>query len=485
MNIYIALIALSISFAQSLYCSQDIVASSVLLPRSVVNNPIYDISNLLKHIYEEDWKTYIGTVGIYQHSHHATDIANYFSINGTNTFTLNEGGTGDMNPAQIGLMPATNVGVTPDYYSSTITLQPFRRAVGIMADLHYQCTDNIWFQVKVAALQVSTTMNIVETDVNNIGGGVPNILNARNAFNNSFWVAGKISYTTVTRSGIDDIFLRFGYDPITYNNSPHRLGMYVYAMLPNNTKEILEYMFHPVVAGKYTVIGAGFSADFAPELFKNSSWSALLSFDARLGVGLDSWQPRTFDTTGNGVWSRYMLMSYQKNPDDVQYGVNVTTVNALLAQRAQAQATINLGFEGENWGANVGYNAWYRQAEKVLQFAPLENIFSIADLPQVSGALIGVTTSSSTANITQCVEPGTTNSMVSDAVFTSYTSTNFNQNSGTNPEAFTNTVWAGLRYTRLIDEAQATIGFNGSYEFVQRFGSIPTWSLWANVVVEF
>ena len=485
MNIYIVLITLSISCIQSLYCSDSIVASSVLLPRSVVNNPIYDITNLVKHSYEEDWKTYIGTVGIYQHSHHNADIANYFSINGTNAFTLDEGGSGDMNPAQIGLMPSVNVGVTPDYYTSTVTLQPFRRAIGIMADIHHQLTDKMWFQIKIAALQVSTTMDLIETDVNNIGGGVPNILNARNAFNNSAWIAGKISYASVTRSGIDDIFLRFGYDPVTYNNSPHRLGIYIYAMLPNSTKEILEYLFHPVVAGKYTVFGAGFSADFAPDLFKNSSWSALLGFDVRIGVGFNSWQPRTFDTTQNDVWSRYMLMSYQSNPDDVQYGVNVTTVNALLQQRGQAQATVNLGFEGENWGANVGYNAWYRQAEKVLKFAPLENIFSIADLPQISGALIGVTTSSSTANISQCVEPGKANSMISDAVFTPYNTANFNTQSGTNPEAFTNTVWAGLRYTRLIDQAQATFGFNGSYEFVQRFGSIPTWSLWANVVVEF
>ena len=485
MNIYIVLITLSISLMQSLYCAETIVASCVLLPRSVVNNPIYDIANLVKHSYEEDWKTYIGTVGIYQQSHNNTDIANYFSINGTNTFTLDEGGSGDVNPSQIGLMPIANVGVTPDFYTSTITLQPYRRAVGIMADIHHQFTDNTWFQIKIAALQVSTSMDIVETDVNNSGAGVPNIVNARNAFNNSAWIAGKISYASVTRSGIDDIFLRFGYDPITYNHGPHRLGMYIYAMLPNNTKEILEYMFHPIVGGKYTVIGGGVSADFAPDLFKDSSWSALLSFDGRLGIGFNSWQPRTFDITANDAWSRYMLMSYQTNPDDVQYGVNVTTVNALLQQRAQAQVTINLGFENENWGASVGYNAWYRQAEKVLKFASLENIFSIADLPQVSGALIGVTASSSTANISQTVEPALSNSMVSDAVFTPFTSANFNMKSGTNPEAFTSTVWAGLRYTRLIDEAQATIGFNGSYEFVQRFGSIPTWSLWANVVVEF
>ncbi len=485
MNIYIALITLSISFIQFLHCSETIVASSVLLPRSVVNNPIYDIANLVKHSYEEDWKTYVGTVGIYQHSHHSADIANYFSINGTNTFTLNEGGTGDMNPSQVGLIPSTNVGASPDYYTSTITLQPFRRAVGIMVDVHHQFTDNTWFQIKIAALQVSTTMDIVETNENLVGGGVPNILNARNAFNNSEWIAGKISYTSVTRSGIDDLFLRFGYDPITYNHGPHRLGMYIYAMLPNNTKEVLEYMFHPVVGGKYTVFGGGVSAEFAPDLFKNSSWSALLSLDARLGVGFNSWQPRTFDTTVNHAWSRYMLMSYQTNPDDVQYGVNVTTVNVLLQQRAQAQVTINLGFEGENWGMNVGYNAWYRQAEKVVQFAPLKNIFSIADLPDISGALIGLTTSSSKANVSQCVEPGTTNSMSSDAVFTPYNTANFNTKSGTNPEAFTNTVWAGLRYTRLIDEAQATLGFNGSYEFVQRFGSIPTWSLWMNVIVEF
>ena len=485
MNIYIALITLSISCVQFLYSAEDIAASSVLLPRSVVNNPIYDMANLVKHSYEEDWKTYVGTVGIYQHSHHNTDIANYFSLNGTNTFTLDEGGNGDVNPAQLGLMPIANVGTSPDFYTSTITLQPFRRAIGIMADIHHQFTDNTWLQIKIAALQVTTTMDIAEKNVTSSGGGVPNIINARTAFNNSSWGAGKISYASVTRSGIDDIFLRFGYDPIMYNNSPHRMGMYIFAMIPNNTKEVLEYMFHPIVGGKYTVLGGGVSADFAPDLFKSSTLSALLSFDARIGVGFNCWQPRTFDTKQNGVWSRYMLMSYQSNPDDVQYGVNVTTVNALLQQRAQAQVTINLGIEGENWGALVGYNAWYRQAERVIQFAPLENIFSIADLPQVSGALIGVTTSTSTGNISQTVEPGLVNSMNSDAVFTPYTSANFNTKSGTNPEAFTNTVWAGLRYVRLIDQAQATIGFNGSYEFVQRFGSIPTWSLWANVVVEF
>jgi len=485
MNIYIALIALSMSCIQSLYGSDSIVASSVLLPRSVVNNPVYDISHMLKHVYEEDWKTYIATVGIYQHSHHAADIANYFSLNGTSSFTLDESGAGDINPVQIGLMPSVNVGVTPDYYSSTLTLQPLRRAIGIMVDIHHQLTDSTWFQIKIAALQVSTTMDLVESDLNNSGSGVPNIVNARNAFNNPEWIAGKISHSLVTRSGIDDIFVRFGYDPVTFSKSPHRIGMYAYAMIPNSTKEVLEYLFHPIVGGKYTVIGGGFSGDFAPELSKDSTWSALIGFDARLGIGLNSWQPRTFDTTQNDVWSRYMLMSYQGNPDDVQYGVNVTTVHALLAQRAQAQATITLGCESENWGAHVGCNFWYRQSEKVLQFAPLENIFSIADLPQISGALIGITTSSCTANVSQCVEPGKANSMVSDAVFTPYSSANFNTQSGVNPAACTSTIWAGLRYTRLIDEAQATLECNGSYEFVQRFGSIPTWSLWANVVVEF
>lgn len=259
MNIYIALITLSISCVQFLYSAEDIAASSVLLPRSVVNNPIYDMANLVKHSYEEDWKTYVGTVGIYQHSHHNTDIANYFSLNGTNTFTLDEGGNGDVNPAQLGLMPIANVGTSPDFYTSTITLQPFRRAIGIMADIHHQFTDNTWLQIKIAALQVTTTMDIAEKNVTSSGGGVPNIINARTAFNNSSWGAGKISYASVTRSGIDDIFLRFGYDPIMYNNSPHRMGMYIFAMIPNNTKEVLEYMFHPIVGGKYTVLGGGVS----------------------------------------------------------------------------------------------------------------------------------------------------------------------------------------------------------------------------------
>jgi len=454
--------------------------STVLLPRSIVNNPMYDISSLIKQTYEEDWKTYMAMVGIYQHSHHNTALADYFSINGTNSFTLDEGGTGDMNPVQIGLMP---LGTTPAFYSSTITLQPFRRTVGVMADIYHQFDDNVWMEFKIAALQVTTTMDLVETNVTSSGGGVSTILTARDAFNNPTWAGAKISSDRVSQSGIEDIFFKVGYDPITFTKNPHRVGLYIFTMIPNSVKERLEYLLHPIVSGKYTVVGGGVSGDFGGQI--SSNWMAMLSLDARLGVGLNSWQPRTFDITNNGAWSRYMLMSYQSNVLDVQYGVNVNTVNVLLAQRAQAQATIVLALEGNDWGLQVGYNVWYRQKEQVLQFAPLENTFAIADLPHISGIVIGVATSASTSNVSQTVVPGTSNSMVSDAAFTPFTTTNFNTLSGTNPSASTSTAWTGIRFTRLIDEAQVNLSFNGSYEYAHKLGSIPSWSLWGNLVVEF
>ncbi|NBX78548.1 hypothetical protein EBQ93_04230 [bacterium] len=472
----------------SLFASEGF-SPSLLLPRSVVNNASYDPYALVYSMYTQDWKGYINFTLFMQHSYDSESLADYFYFNDQKKIILDELYTDttprlrDINPVHLGLMPLT---IDDPDYRSEITFAPFRKSFGCMLDMRYYFSDAVWAQIKLGAMQVTTNMQLQEKKLStSTGGGVPGIDNANEAFMNQEWTAGKIQTRPVHKTGFDDVLLKMGYDFFQYEESPHRGGLYIFTVLPSGISEQQEYLFHPSIGDRNIYFGLGVSGDFCSSI--GNEGAITLSGDLRGQCGLDSFQYRTFDLTENGSWSRYMLMSYESNPLDVQYGINVTTALARVKQFGQVQGTFVLSYDRPEIGAKIGYNVWYKSAEKIVSIEALNNVYAVADLPHISGNLIGLAISASTANISQSVIPGIANngSIIPDAVFTPFTPDDFDRSSAQNPQACTSTVWAGIQMNKEINDAELRLSVNGSYEFVHKFGSIPTWSVWGIIGLEF
>jgi len=235
--------------------------------------------------------------------------------------------------------------------------------------------------------------------------------------------------------------------------------------------------FEPLIGSKHVQLGLGFDGEVAVRDTERGSLTLLGELKWR--YGLKGCEYRTFDLTKNGEWSRYMLVVQESDPSTTLFATNFLTLQTDVTPKNSLDLYLAAHWQSCNWQFELGYDFWYRSAEKIClsKTASLPTSIGIADLVGIA-ALDPET--ASTANITQGVQPGI-NQMVSDTTFITIKPEDLNLCSAGAPCSLSNTVYGSIGYTFEYGCHEMQVGLNVAYERGVNVNVPDNASVWLNV----
>ena len=192
---------------------------------------------------------------------------------------------------------------------------------------------------------------------------------------------------------------------------------------------------------------------------------------------------RTFDLTANGEWSRYLLATKSTGPLSPFPLINATVQNAQVTPRGVLNFWAALHFQRCNSHFEVGYNLWWRQAEKVrlnnkacgsngciIQNGPNSANIAAGNVGIIDLDNVCTPVTSSTATISD-----TTSELVADSTFTPVTLADLNLASAAHPRVLTNKFYGSFAYDVRIYDRPLNIGLTGSYEVSKDRNAFNQW----------
>ena len=396
------------------------------------------------------------------------ELAAYFNPNARRCISIEENGSGDVGSLWLGL--ETGVGTS---FSSTICLSPRRTVNGGFFNFYFDFNSWLcgsWLSIAFAAFRADHCIGLRECEIEN-PGIVNNITNATQALNNCNWTAGKISPRKLSRTGVDDVQFKLGWN-YYFCNFDH-LGIYFVATAPTGCRTRNEFLFEPFVGSRHGSVGIGFNGDYT---LWDCDYQALhLMADLKYRFVLKHCERRLFDLCNNGVWSRYLLVVTPENPSMPMPGVNFFAQNVDVKPRSTIDFWTALHYNYCEFNFEVGYDLFWRQHEEICLKCTSDLGVGIYD---INGDCQGNPVSASNALICQTVAGATTNTAAiapSDATFVNVCTSNFNLTSGSAPSALTHTIYGALSYDSEIWCIPAMIGFVGAFEFARCNTSFQQW----------
>lgn len=495
------------------------LSRSFFRPRAIVEDPIlfFALNNheIYKKYYSEEEnekgrKSYLASGVFYEQSTNGNHLAKYFLPNDKSCVSVQENGSGDIGSVWLNVIAPAG-----SFYSSKLCLKPQRSVVGGYFNWHQEfcCYDRAWIDLRLAVYQARHNIHACEvltgSGVQGITSGSENMATALDFLNNcNLLQFGRIAKHSQTKSGIDDIDLKLGYDVYREQNCGH-LGLYGSVLIPTAPKPKARYMFEPLIGRGHAGVGGGFNADY--QVWEKENNSLVLMSDFSYQYLFSRTECRSFDLTNNGNWSRYLKVVGQLPPYGDQATIeeqlmmietipnaNWTPIPAIneftFTSKVTPRGVINfwtaLHFEQCAWHAELGYNLWWRQAEKVrfnckktLTGSFNSENFMILDLSNVGNEI-----SASTANISQApalITGGVTNVVVGDTDDNVYIKlSDLNLKSGSCPHIITNKIYAAVGYDVAIRHHALVLGLGGSFEFANK-KALQQWGIWGNVAFKF
>lgn len=419
---------------------------------------------------EDSWVNFYAKP-FYQRSHDSCDLARYFLPNNNRCIEVRENGTGDVNSLFFNLI--SPIGTS---FDSTVCLRPRRTTFGAVFTFYRELDclcDNLWIDMNFAAMQAQHELRVGVT--NNDGAGtLTGFATICDGFNNPAFTAGRLSCCKLKRSGVDDIQFRIGYNWLECEN--YHVSPYLVVVAPTGKRPCSKYLFEPLVGSKHAALGFGINADYG--VYECEDHTLTLMGDFKYLYAFKARERRSFDLSANGDWSRYLLVAPTTTPVATIPGINLFTVGAQVTPRSMVDLWTGLHYEWCNWNFEIGYNFWWRQAEKVCIKCPLASDFGILDL---AGICSGTALSASTATISQSIA----NSAASNTTFTTLSTSLLNQNSAAHPRSLTNKIYASAGYNADVWCYPVLLGLNGSYEFSHNRNALEQWAVWGTLGINF
>lgn len=165
--------------------------------------------------------------------------------------------------------PGSNVDQTPNPQSgqieSVVTISPRRRTVGVYLDYHqdFCCHGmNFWFDIKGALYQAAHSLNAQET-ILSTDSTLEDACTPLEFLNSNNLKFGKIANCTLTRLGVDDVELKFGYYFLNNIDGGYYEGFYGSLLIPTASKPNSRFLFEPLVGRGHTGLGIGFNGGFS------------------------------------------------------------------------------------------------------------------------------------------------------------------------------------------------------------------------------
>ncbi len=470
----------------------------------------------------------IQVVGFGGRSTRSARLGEFFMFGGSNQLTVNsdQSAFADINPFNFGIVGAPDAAFT---FSSTIQFNPRQSVAGVGFEWRQYfgwwngCGSNWWFDISFPVVQVSNRVTLTEIGIASTGtflaGSATSITGALAGQATFAAAVGTTSMqfgliptasTHLKKTGVADVEIKIGYDSLCSEHC--YVNGYVGALIPTGNRPKGVYIFEPMVGHNHhagILFGGEVCYDFWTGCDRALTWE--MSFDSRyLFKGRET---RSFDLR-NRPWSRYQLVF--ATPADAAAGIptpgiNVFTREMNVTPRFQLATNTALiystmcGFQAE-----LGYNFWARQAEKISLRNPFPAGISIAGLTTsndgaTTGIEIGATNllstigNNNTCNIVcaaggdtpTCVPSGAapllvcTASLVTTGPGGTLSAQDISLESAANPATISNIVYGTLGYNFDLCCLPVFLGLGGSYEFSSVNTSINRWNIWGKFGVSY
>jgi hypothetical protein len=408
--------------------------------------------------------------GFFYQSTQSKEIAQFFSPHCKEQFTIGQNNASDISSAWLDLL-----GSTAAPYFSLFSLNPRRQAGGINFKFYVDfrqlfseitsCWAPSWFSLYIPVVHVRHNLNPCES----IRGGpgiYNNIPNGLIAFNQPAFNVGKLSPASLTKTGVDDLQIKVGWNvhqtPCSY------VGIYGVLFAPTGTRSGARFLFEPVIGGGHT--GLGFGINDAFSLYQACDKQVTILSELRYAYFLGRNEIRSIDLK-NGDWSRYLLTIDPPATETSYPGINQFTNEVKVTPRSTLDLWLALHVDACWWDLEFGYDFWWRQQEKIDLECPCPTaIYDIAGCP--------CRVTASTAQICQGIrgEPG---APTSDAVITLVPPCQYNLDSAAHPSSISNKLYVALASHAAICDKPAMAGIGASYEIGNEHSALSQWGIWA------
>lgn len=480
---------------------------SFFQPRSQSLNTAREIVDWFQYTNKFNVHRFYGTFSItpeYTRSFRSERLAQYFFA----TDTLRISGSEVENRGDLDLL-ADYFGLSPTF-ESEVRLTPLMQ--NYLADFSaYFGWESYYLRIHMPIVRAQTNMYLHERIVNNgTGTDYPPGYMTENAIPAPFTCfTNAIRPNNVTfgdvhprlfgsfckqrsRTALSDINMALGWNMI--NHDYGHFGLNIWGVVPTGTRPHARCLFEPIVGnGRHWALGAGFTGHgLIWEKDGTQEWNIVV--DAHLQHLFKSRQLRSFDITGNGFASRYILM---KQFNDGMY--TRTTLPAINATTLCADVSINLEIEGavmfvytcNTFEFDIGYNGWLRTHEIISCPSPFPaNTYGMKG---IQDATIGILPSPATQSTATIFGNNLADQVIvadnPSPVFVS--PTNIFLNSAATPQQMTHKIFWHLSYNvrnrkNICDTNQLAkwltgqyIGFGGEVEFE---GFIPKYDFHPNQI---
>jgi len=309
------------------------------------------------------------------------------------------------------------------------------------------------------------------------------------AFAQDAWLYGKVNGAqSVTR--LADIELKLGYQFICEENVMS--NFFVGLVIPTGNKAQSVYLAEPIVGnGFHFGLMLGSTQEIQLDMGSETRWS--MRSDSNFRYLFQNTQTRSFDTTSNGQWSRYMMV-WENYADEQAFGEMGTTENALrqftpginvftqevyVSPGAQARINEALVVEHGSFKAEFGWNLMVRQAEKVsLVNEWNNNSIAFVDASNQSVSMFNATrTIYNDSYQSTPVATGTAGASEEQYNASTISLSDLNIDGAASPTAFTNAPYLALGYA-FNEEKSSVVSIGASYEMSATNSYINSWNLW-------
>ncbi|HZW61432.1 MAG TPA: hypothetical protein VFF04_04345 [Candidatus Babeliales bacterium] len=210
-------------------------------------------------------------------------------------------------------------------------------------------------------------------------------------------IAGRLIDTKLS-----DVQLAFGWNFLL--DDWYHFGINARSAIPTGTKPSAQYFFEPIIGNAHHwEAGIGFTGHV--DAWESDIYNLAISFylDANITHLFSSKQTRSFEFKNHGPGSRYMLLEEFGSPSQDlfvdggtiptpnQYqsrlvpAINETTFCVDIKVPAQVDLVFKTSFYRGSMGIDIGYNFWYRSAEKLVCRGELARNLALKGDAQIYG----------------------------------------------------------------------------------------------------
>lgn len=468
------------------YCSNDFAISrTIFIPRSLTPDSALDLPLGNYQFYHntkcpED-RVFFDFQGSYFYlkSRKACELAAYFLPNGKRCIDIKQNGNGDVGSVWLELIAKKG-----KYYKSKVCLSPERTVNGGFLNFYFDFNSWIagtWASIAFAALNSKQRLNIAESKVKN-KGVIPGIENSIQALNNPKWTAGRFSNKTFSKTGVDDVQFKLGWN-YYFRNLDH-VGFYFVATAPTGEYMYNKFIFEPIVGHKNGSAGVGLNTDYTTSVRPKGKTHWMV--DLKYRYEFSHCSRRLFDLCKNGPWSRYLLVARKKKPNIPLFGVNYFTAYVKAATRNTVDFWTALHYNYCDFHLEIGYDLYWRANEKLCLKNCKEKSLHVGIYDINSEFNKEKFTTAGDANITETACEFGKNCPESDPVFETLSTKDFNLSSGSRPTALTNTFYGAFSYnSQTSNNTSYMLGFVAFYEFAHGNTAFEQWSAQVKTAIGF